>query len=137
VIASWGRRRYGFGKPVNWGDLHIDRLGYLRGITIFARKWRETLYYLERLRRAGELTLYSYRELTETPQRTLRCVLHDLQLPEEPYISALDIRAPRGAWREEIPPRYWLYVRLLTWMGDQMIRNLEMTNRQKANGDAE
>lgn len=47
VVSSWGQRSYGFGKPVSWGDEKQKSLSYEKGIKIFARKWYETLEYLE------------------------------------------------------------------------------------------
>jgi len=128
VIASWGQRHYGFGRPVHWGALQIDRMGYLRGITVFARKWRETLFYLEKMRRAGELTLYSYNELTAAPQATLQRIFHDVELPEEPYVRDVRVRPSGAQWRRQIPRRYWLYVRLMTMTGNLLIGRLEAAN---------
>lgn len=106
VIASWGRRVYGFGKPVNWGPTRIECLSYPEGIAIFARKWRETLDYLDSQRRSLDILTISYDHLVHDTAATLRRILDHLELPIEPYIDEVRLDDHHGAWRQAIPLRH-------------------------------
>lgn len=115
VVASWGRRVYGFGRKVDWGATQIERLSYAEGIDLFARKWRETIDYLEARRDGLDILTITYDQLRDDPGGTLRRVLRHVELPYEPYIDEVRLEPRSGAWRRTIParhrPRLWLRVR--------------------------
>ncbi len=125
VVASWGRRHYGFGKPVDWGDTRIAKMSFGRGISIFTRKWRETLDYALRMRREGLLEVFSYRSLARDPQGTLARITGSLELPYEEYLDTIKIQPSAAKWKHEIPLPYRLLLRGLTFSGNRRIQALE------------
>ena len=65
------RREYGFERPVAWGEVQTERLGWEQGIDLFARKWTETIEYVEQARREWGFLALTYDDLIEHTQRSL------------------------------------------------------------------
>ena len=122
VIASWGRRHYGFNKPVDWGTTKIDRLSYPAGIDLFARKWRETIEQIEAHRRELDILTITYDALVEDPAPTLAKVFEHLELPFEDYAREVKLTDRADAWKATIPPRHRLRLWRRTRAGNAIIR---------------
>jgi hypothetical protein len=133
VVASWGRRSYGFGRPVNWGPTRIDRLGYGPGIRIFARKWRETLDYLEANRRELGILAVTYKQLATDTQATLRRIVDHLELPFEDYLRDVRLDYRPREWARAIPAPYRPILRASVWGGNRVLRRLERDARKNRN----
>lgn len=136
VVASWGKRSYGFGKRVDWGNTHYRRLSYLRGIPLFARKWRETLEYLEDLRREVPICAITYDDLLQSPAATLERVFDFLELPREPYIYDVRLIDRTSGWTRAIPWCYRPLLRCLTRTGNRVLADLEHDSRGGADDRA-
>ncbi|MCP3981423.1 MAG: methyltransferase domain-containing protein [bacterium] len=121
VVSSWGRRFYGFGKEVQWGDTRIDCLGYEEGISIFARKWLETLQHLEAARRELGFLALTYDELVTEPRQTLERVFRHLELPMEDWVAGVRVVDRRDGWREGVPERHHELLAEATREGDALI----------------
>ncbi|GEM_PF-2997031 len=106
VVSSWGQRSYGFGKPVFWGKERHIRLGYRTGIKIFARKWNETLEYLESCREQMGFMAVRYSDLVENTSETLEKLMNYLELPVEDYIYRVKLKNRNPQWKEKVPRRY-------------------------------
>lgn len=125
VVASYGRRFYGFGKPFHWGDVHIDRLSYRRGIDIFARSWNETLDYLLSVRDELDYFPLTYDQLVDDTGQTLERLFEYLDLPIEPYIYDVRLKDRRSNWKTEIPLPYRLYLSAKVRRGNRILRRIE------------
>lgn len=125
VVASWGRRSYGFGRPVDWGDTHATKLGYIRGITTFSRKWRETIDHAESCRFVAPMLRMTYRQLVENTQATLDRVAAFLEL-EGPLVAPTRLETARqGSWKRDIPPVWRPYLRLCSLAGNRILARIE------------
>jgi hypothetical protein len=125
VVASWGKRPYGFGHPANWGEMRTDRLGYFRGINVFSRKWRETIDYAESCRGAVPMLRMTYRQLVENPRDTLDRLAEFLELESTLVAPPRLEKARVGAWREVIPPRWRPYLRWRCRAGNRVLDRIE------------
>jgi len=124
VVASWGRRNYGFGKKVAWGNLNIKKLSYFRGINIFSKKWEEVIDVVKDASQEHEMLLISYDDLIEDTQKTLKNVFHYLELPPEHYITEIVLQKDNNKWKENIPWIYQLYLRYKTKNGNKELREM-------------
>lgn len=133
VVASWGRRPYGFGKPVNWGEMRAHRLGYFRGMNVFSRKWRETIDYAESCRETVPMLRMTYRQLVEQTEQTLQRLSVFLEL-DSPLSLPPNLETGRqGAWREDIPRRWRPYLRFLSRGGNKVLSRIEKEAEAPAN----
>jgi len=123
VIASWGQRDYGFGKPVHWGTTRFEQLPYQDGIRIFARKWLEVIQYLESQKK--EIGFYSlgYERLIQNPLRELTRLFEYLEIPVESYISKITLANKNKRWQEVIPQVYHELVLKETAEGQKILND--------------
>lgn len=124
VVESWGKRHYGFGKKVDWGEIQIPSLSYIQGIRIFARKWFETIDYLESVRDNVNILPVTYDQLTNNTTETIRKVFDYLELPEEDYIYDIKLKKPTSGQKKTIP---FIYRSFLSWKvkkGNAILRSL-------------
>ena len=125
VVASWGRRPYGFGKTVNWGEMRSDRLGYFRGINVFSRKWRETIDYAETCRESVPMLRMTYRQLVEHTEQALKRLSVFLELDSPLTLPPVLETGRQEAWREDIPRRWRPYLRSLCRGGNYVLSCIE------------
>lgn len=125
VVASWGRRPYGFGKPVNWGEMHADCLGYFRGINVFSRKWRETIDHAESCRETVPMLRITYRQLVEQTEQTLQRLSAFLELDSPLSLPPRLVTTRQGAWREDIPRRWRGYLQFRSRGGNKVLSRIE------------
>lgn len=125
VVGSWGRRPYGFGRRVTWGEMRTWRLGYKRGIDVFARKWEETLLYAESCRDQVVMTRLTYRQLVGDPAGTLARLTAFLELESPLRIPPGMSQDRDAAWRDVIPPWWRPYLRSRTVRGHALLRAVE------------
>lgn len=124
VVASWGRRRYGFGKPVEWGGFVRKKLSYREGINVFSSKWYETLCALKEASVSIPIKFVSYDSLVESTAAVLKGILDFTELPYEPYIEELSLCDNRQKWIGGIPWQWRWYLRAKVKRGNSEIREL-------------
>lgn len=124
VVSSWGQRAYGFGKRVSWGNTRYRRLGFRRGIKIFARKWQETILYLEQQRARQGFLAITYDDLLDHTVPTLKRVCAYLELPWQDYLGTVRLHDNRDAWRRQIPVRYHRYLHRKTAEGMRLYETI-------------
>jgi hypothetical protein len=125
VVGSWGRRPYGFGRRVDWGELRTYRLGYKRGIDIFARKWEETIAYAESCRNSVSMMRLTYNQLTTNTEETLERVTSFLELDSPLRAPGTLARDRDIAWKRVIPFWWRPYLRSRTKHGNSILQRIE------------
>ena len=125
VVASRGRRSYGFGREVRWGEMQVPRLSYLRGIRTFVRKWRETLEYVEEQRKKEDFCVITYEQLRCDTRRTLGRVFEHIELAEEPYLDDVRLKSGPGSWKAALPLPYRILLRAWVIGGNRVIARIE------------
>jgi hypothetical protein len=129
VVGSWGRRPYGFGRRVDWGEVKTWRLGYRRGIDVFARKWEETLLYAESCRPHVAMQRLTYRQLVTDPEHTLGRLASFLEL-DSPIVLPTGLVDDRDAsWRRVIPPWWRAHLQSRTLRGNAILADIEAEAR--------
>lgn len=111
VVSSWGKRHYGFGRRVSWGEMESENLSFMDGISVFTRKWLETITYLDSISRLVNMHFVSYFDLTHRPLVALRSLFDFLELPHEDYINDLSFNLDPNKWKEGMP--VWARIMLL------------------------
>ena len=101
-------------------------MGYRKGIKIFARKWFETIHYLETNRRQMGFLAITYDDLIEHTSRTLETVFHYLELPIEKYIYDIKLDDRRYLWRRKIPWWHHRYLNKCTARGMELYRDARL-----------
>jgi hypothetical protein len=113
VVGSWGLRPYGFRRSVRWGEVATRRLGFKRGIDIFARKWHETITYGDSCKSLVPMLRLTYRQLITNTAAVLERLTGFLEL-DSPLTLPSGMSAERTtAWKAVIP--WW-------WRGYLMAR---------------
>jgi hypothetical protein len=126
VVSSWGQRAYGFGKRVSNNELKCRKLGYRQGINIFAKKWYETISYLEAARAEMGFLAITYDDLIDHTSTTLETVLDYLELPIEDYIYSIKLDDRRSGWKKKIPWWHHKYLLKCTARGLELYRNAQL-----------
>ena len=126
VVTSWGQRAYGFGKRVSNNELKCRKLGYRQGINIFAKKWYETVSYLEAARAEMGFLAITYDDLIDHTSATLETVFDYLELPIEDYIYNIKLDDRRSGWKEKIPWWHHKYLLKCTARGLELYRNAQL-----------
>lgn len=123
VISSWGQRQYGFGSRVNWGEVKSRKLGYIRGINVFKKKWFETIDYIESVKQECDVYTISYEQLVTNPTATVEELFEFLQLPVENYINFICLKGDPMKWKMSIPSYLHLMTKFITREGNRLIAN--------------
>lgn len=124
VISSWGERNYGFGKRVDWGETKINKLSYVRGICLFAKKWMQTLKYIESCKDDLDILTVSYESLTTRTDVILEKIFNKIELPIEPYIKEVDITCRENKWLNTIPFVYRPLLKSVVLKGNMIIKKM-------------
>jgi len=124
VVASWGKRSYGFGQKVDWGPTQYQRLSMSRGISIFSRKWQETIDYLSSVKNDVDIRFVAYEQLLKSPSSVIQDILEFLDLPSEPYIHEISFSDRSDIWRNSIPLPYQLLLKHKVRQGNRTIEEL-------------
>jgi len=129
VVGSWGKRHYGFGKRVNWGEVSTEKLSYYKGINVFVRKWQEVVQAIEKVKHLENVLILTYQDLTDNTSTTLQKVFEFLELPYEEYIGNISLSSNKDNWKRDLPLIYRLYLLKKVKFGNEKIELLSKTNK--------
>lgn len=121
VVSSWGQRSYGFRKKFDLAWWRSKQLGYKEGIRLFAKKWYETLEYLELTRKELGFLAIRYDDLVGNTSAVLKRIFEYLELPFENYIDTVRLEDRQHEWKHKIPKRYHRYLLQKTEKGQRIL----------------
>ncbi len=125
VVASWGKRPYGFGKKVDWGNVKTKKLSYFKGINIFSKKWKEVIDVIEEVQDLSNIYILTYEDLVKNTTEVLSEVFEFLELDYENYIDEIRLKYDRSKWKKELPFPYRLYLLAKVRKGNKKIEKLK------------
>lgn len=121
VVASWGRRPYGFGQRVTWGRFRRSRFDEAEAIEVFAQKWAETIDALERYRNDAPCMIVDHADLATHWDALAPRIFDYLELPLRPELRALRFSGHATSWQEGVSPALHDRLAELTREGNEWI----------------
>ncbi len=110
VISSWGRMR-------GWEEFG----GYEQSISIFARKWNESVAHIEAYKKEMSVLTIKYEDIVSNPEDYLPKVFDFCELNHKALdFKQLELRNATGIWKTRIPEQY-----------HNLVMELTTKNRQK------
>ena len=122
VVASWGRRPYGFNQKVSWGQFQRSKFSEQEAIGIFLRKWQEVIAALDEYRQRANLLIVDYDRLLESSEETLNAIYRfcDLDLSTEVAKARFANNGP--SWEEVVSANFHDPLRMGCHSGNAWIR---------------
>ncbi|MEM8563456.1 MAG: sulfotransferase, partial [Pseudomonadota bacterium] len=119
VVASWGKRPYGFNRRVNWGEIRSLRLSFRRGIKVFARKWNETIDAIKPYADDPRVLIVNYSDMLVNWTHVITRVYEHCGLAMEKELLSVNYENRPDKWRESIPTKHHRMLEELTEKGNE------------------
>ncbi len=123
VVASWGRRPYGFRRVVNWGEVKTLWFRERKAIEIFARKWLETIEAIQDAKDRGvEVLVVNYDSLLANWAEVVTRIFSHCELECTKEVRALEFKNEPSKWVNQIHRKHHALLKSLTEAGNAWIQ---------------